>query len=120
MIVARFQRWGIMLVLKAMLYMFVRYLMASGPRCLMVMPSGPVQLFVLFEMANCICVVVSCISLVERVLSMHSYTRRLILFGLYGVTFVNCLLEAVALYISVIAVLVLKQMFLLCRLFFVE
>ena len=28
MIVARFQRCGIVLVLKAMLYMFVRYLMA--------------------------------------------------------------------------------------------
>ena len=53
MIVARFQRWGIMLVLRAVLHMFVRYLLASGPRylsCLMFMPSGPVELlFVLFE-----------------------------------------------------------------------
>ena len=43
MIVARFQRWVIVLVFRAVLYMFVRYLMASGPRCLrclMFMPSG--------------------------------------------------------------------------------
>ena len=40
MIVTRFQRCGIVLVLRAMLYMF--------------MPSGSVDLlFVLFEMANC-------------------------------------------------------------------
>ena len=53
MIVARFQRWGIVLVFRAVLYMFVRYLMASDPRCLrclMFMPSGPLELlFVLFE-----------------------------------------------------------------------
>ena len=53
MIVARFQRWDIVLVFRAMLYMSVRYLMASDPRCLrclMSMPSGPVELlFVLFE-----------------------------------------------------------------------
>ena len=57
-----------MLVLRAMLYMFVKYLMASGPRCLkclMFMPSGPV-LFVLIEMANCTCVVVSRISLARK------------------------------------------------------
>ena len=52
-ILARFQRWGIVLVLRAVLYMFVRYLMASGPRCLrclMCMLSNPVELlFVLFE-----------------------------------------------------------------------
>ena len=46
--------------------------MASGcrcVRCLMFMPSGPVELlFVLFEMANCTCVVVSRISLVVRFL----------------------------------------------------
>ena len=66
MIVGCFQRWVIVLVLRAMLYMFVRYLLASGPRCLrylIVMPSAPVELlFVLLEMANCSCVVVSCIS----------------------------------------------------------
>ena len=47
MIVAHFQRWGdIVLMFRAMLYMFVRYLMASGSRCLrclMFMPSGPVE-----------------------------------------------------------------------------
>ena len=100
MIVARFQRWGIVLVLRAMLSMFVRYLMASGPRCLrclMFMSSGPVELlFVLFEMANFTCVTVSCISLVGRILSVWSMCL-LILFMLYGVTFVNCLLKAFAL-----------------------
>ena len=53
MTVARFQRWGIVLVFRAVLYMFVRYLIASGLtclRCLMSMPSGLVELlFVLFE-----------------------------------------------------------------------
>ena len=45
MIVESFQSWGIELVLRAMLYIFVRYLMASGPRCfrcLMFMPSASV------------------------------------------------------------------------------
>ena len=76
MIVACFQRWKIVLVLWAMLYMSVRYLIASGPkclRCLMFMLSGPLELlFVLFEMSDCTCVVVSCISLVERVLIILS------------------------------------------------
>ena len=53
MTVARFQRWGIVLVFRAVLYMFVRYLIASGLTCLrylMSMPSGLVELlFVLFE-----------------------------------------------------------------------
>ena len=53
MIVAHFQIGGIVLVFRAVLYMFVRYLMASGPRCLsylMSVPSGPMELlFVLFE-----------------------------------------------------------------------
>ena len=56
MIVAHFQRWGIVLVLRAVLYMFVRYLIVSGLRCLrclMFMPSGPVELlFLLFKVAN--------------------------------------------------------------------
>ena len=52
--------------------MFVRYLIASGHRCLsclMLIPSGPVELlFVLFEMANWTNVVVSRISSVGRFL----------------------------------------------------
>ena len=75
MIATCFQRWGIVLLLKAMLYMFVRHLMASGPRCLrclMFIPSGPVELFMMFEMANCTCVVVSHISSVGRVLIVWS------------------------------------------------
>ena len=66
--------------------MFVRNLMASGPRCLMClmfMPSGPVELwFVLFEIANYTCVVVSHISMVERFLIIWSMCL-LIVFALY-------------------------------------
>ena len=115
--VARFQRWGIVLVFRAVLYMFVKYLMASDPRCLrclMLMPSGPVEmLFVLFEIANCTCVVVSHISYVGRFLIVWPMWL-LILFVLYGVTFVNCLLNAFALSMSVMAILVPKQMLLFC------
>ena len=43
--------------------------MPSGPRCLrclIFMPSGPVELlFVLFEKSNCTCAVVNCISWVR-------------------------------------------------------
>ena len=49
----------------------------------MFMPSGPVEfLFVLFEMANCTCAMVSCISLVRKVLIVSMYL--LILFVLQG------------------------------------
>ena len=62
-IVVRFQRWGIVLMLRVVLHMFGGYLMASGPRCLiclMFIPSGSIKLFfVLFEMANRVFVVVS-------------------------------------------------------------
>ena len=69
--------------------------MASGAlRCLMFMPSGPVELlFVLFEMANCTCVLVSHISSVGRFLIVWSMCL-LVLFGLYGVMFVNCLFKS--------------------------
>ena len=86
-------------------------------RCLMFIPSGLVVegklLFVLFEMANCICIVVSCISLLERVLIVWSM-YLLILLVLYKVTFVNCLPKAIALSMSVMAVLVANQMLLFC------
>ena len=122
MIVACFQRWGIVLVLRAMLYMSVRYLMASSSRCLrclMFMPSGQVELlFMLFEIANCTCVVVNRISSVGKLWIVWSM-YLLILFVLYGMMLVNCLLNAFALSMSVMAVLVLKQMLLLCRCFFV-
>ena len=116
MIVSYFQRWAIVLVLRAMLYMFKMYLMASGPRCLkclIFMPSSSVEFFVLFEMANYICKVVSCIFLVGKVLILWSMCL-LILFVLYGVTFVNCLFKAVALSMSVMTVLIPKQMLLFC------
>ena len=127
MIVACFQGWGIVLMLRAMLYMFVRYLMASGPRCLRYprfMLLGPGELlFVLFEISNCTFVMVNYISLVGRVLIVWSI-YLLILLVLYGVTLVNCLLKAFALSTSVMAVSVPKQMlqccyvcgFLLCEL----
>ena len=103
MIVAHFQRWSIVLVLRVMLYMFVMYLKASVPRCLrylMFMASGPVGLlFVLFEMANCTCVVVSRISSLGTFVIVWSMCL-LILFVLYGVTFVSYLLKAVALSLS--------------------
>ena len=65
---------------------------------------------VLFEMANCTCVVVSHISLLGRVLIAWS----MCLLNLFKVTFMNCLLKAFALSVSVMAVLVLKQMLLFC------
>ena len=88
MIVACFQRWGIVFVLKAMLYMFVRYLVASGPRCLrclMFMPSGPMELlFMLFEMDNCTCVVVSCIYSVRKVLIVWSMYLLILLCAIWS------------------------------------
>ena len=68
---------------------------------------------VLFEMANCTCVVVSRISSGGRFLIVQSMCL-LILFALYGVMFVNYLLNAFALSISVMGVLVLIQMLLFC------
>ena len=64
------------------------------------------SLFVLFEMANCTCVVVSYVFLVGRVLIVWSMCLLLLLV-LYGVTFMNCLLLK-ALYMSVMAVLDIK------------
>ena len=85
---------------------------SKWPRCLIFMPSGPVELLlILFEMANCICVVVSCISLVGRVLIIWSMCL-LVLLVLYGVTFMNCLSKAFALSMSMMAALVPKQMLL--------
>ena len=67
-------------------------------------------LFVLFEMANCTCIVVSRISSVRRFLIVRPMCL-LILFALYGMTFVNCLLNALALSL-VLVVSVPKKMFL--------
>ena len=122
MIVARFHRWGIVLVFRAVLYMLVRYLMANRPicfKCLIFMPSGPVELLLVqLEMANCTCIVVSRTSSVGSFLAVW-FMCLLILFVLYGETFVNCLLKYFALSTSVMAVLVPKRMLLSCRLFFV-
>ena len=75
--------------------------MASDPRylrCLMFMPLGSVELlFVVFEIANCTCVVISCISSVGRALIVWSMCL-LILFVLYEVIFENCSLKAFALF----------------------
>ena len=63
MIVACFQRCYIVLVFRPMLYMFVRYLMASAHKCLrylMFIPSLSMELlFVRFEMIDCTYVVVT-------------------------------------------------------------
>ena len=64
-------------MLRTVLHMFVKYLMASAPRflrCLMFMPSGSMKLlFVLLEMANCTCAVISRILLVGRFLTVWFY-----------------------------------------------
>ena len=60
---ANFHRWGIMLVLRAVVNILVRNAMPSGPmclRCLMLSPSGPCELvFLLFCMAFSTWLVVS-------------------------------------------------------------
>ena len=83
-------------------------------KCLMFIPSGPVELlFVLFEMTNCVCVVVSRIFSVARAF-IEWYMCLLILFVLYGVTFVNCLFKTFALSMPAVVVLVSKGMRLFC------
>ena len=107
MIAARFQRWDIVLVLRARLYIFVRYLMASRPRCLkclMFMPSGPAELlFVLFEVAICTCVMISTIFLGGKCLDCMVYVFVDFDYAIWG-DVVNCLLKAFALFKSVMAV----------------
>ena len=60
MIFAVFHRCGMSFLFIAFMYMFVRYVIASGPRCFrccMFMLSGPVELFVLlFLIAVIVCV----------------------------------------------------------------
>ena len=71
-------------------------------------------------MTICICVVVSRISSVGRFLILWSMCL-LILFVLYEMTFVNCLLKIFALSMSVMAILVPKRMLqLLYKGFFVR
>ena len=112
-----FLKWGIVLVLNAILYMFVRYRMVSGSKCFMClifMSSGPVEvLFVLFEMANCTCVVVNCIYSVGRFLIVWSMCR-LVSLVLCRVIFVKCLLKVFDLSMTVMAVLVSRRMILFC------
>ena len=63
MMLASFHMCGMVLVLRARLKVLVRYVRSSGPmclRCLILMPSGPVELlFLLFRMAADISDVVS-------------------------------------------------------------
>ena len=101
---------------RAVLYMFVRYLMESDSRCLrclMFMPSGPVELLlVLFEMANCICKVASHISSIGRFLDCMVYVPVDFVCTIWSDVcelFIKCFLS-----ISVMAILVLKQMLLFC------
>ena len=71
------------------------------------------MLSVLFEMANCNCVIVNRISSVGRFLILLS-KGLLILLVLYRLTFMTWLLKALALYMSVNGVLVPKGMLLFC------
>ena len=63
MMLASFHMCGMVLVLRVRLKVLVRYVRPNGPmclRCLMLMPSGPVELlFLLFRMAADISDVVS-------------------------------------------------------------
>lgn len=106
-----FQMCGIMLVLSAMLYVCVRYWIASGPkclRCLMLMLSGPVLLLVLAAcIADVVCsVVISMLS--DLSLDVSLSVMRLFVCVACGTVFVNCLLNASALCCAVLAVLLLN------------
>ena len=102
------------------LYMFVRYLITSGSRCFRCLMFMPYPVELLFVITNCTLVVVSSILLVGRFLVLWSMCV-LILFVLYGMMFVNCLLKAFTLSMLVLAVLFESNASaLLCRWFFVQ
>ena len=94
MIFASFHVCGIMFVLRILLYMLVRNVIAVGPRCfrcLMFMLSGPVELLFL---ADLIAFMVSCSVIVMVVVG--SLLMALLVFLLFMsvwcmVTFANCL-----------------------------
>ena len=132
------------LVLRAMLYIFVRYLMASGPRCLMCLMFFFFFFFFFYlyiyppdsqesdRGAICLCHQVQCNSclyclrwLVALVYNGKSYFldwKGLECMVYVSVDFVcaiwsdvvNCLLKAFALSMSVMVILVWKQMLLFC------
>ena len=93
--------------------------MASGPRCLrclMFMPSGPVELLlVLFEMVNCTCVVVRSYFLGGKIFDCMVYVPVDFVCAIWS-DVCELFLNAFALYeyVSVMAVLVPKRMLLFC------
>lgn len=105
------------LVLSAVLYMSVRYFMATGPkclRCLMLMLSGPVELLFLASfMAVCVCVSVMLIGVVGSFLVVLSVVLLVWVVSCFTV-FVNCLLKSLAFCLCVMAVVLLKVMVLFC------
>ena len=100
-----------MLLFSDVLYMSVRYASPSGPMCLgcmMLTLSGPVELlFLLYFIAAWTCVVVS-VMLVICSLSVFLSMCLLVLCVLCLTVFVNCLLNAPAVYVYEVNVFSLK------------
>ena len=104
MMLAVFQMDGIVLVLMERLKVCVRSLVALGPRCcrcLMLIRSGPHELFVLLVLiASCVCsvvmVMVGCSSF-RICLSVFRFDLSVV----WGLGEVKCLLKAFAMSVSV-------------------
>ena len=94
----------------------VKKLSPRGPRCfrcLMLVLSGPVELlFLLFLIASWTCDLVSCIYVVLSLLMFLS-TTLFVLLVVCLMVFVNCLLNAFAICLCVVVVLLLKEIVLL-------
>ena len=111
MMFASFQVCGMMLWFNDMLSSFVRYASPRGPmclRCLMFMLLGPVELlFLLCCIASWTCLMVNvmvCVCSLRIFLSV----MRFDLFVFRVSVFVNCLLNAFAISLGVVAVLLLN------------
>lgn len=113
MTLACFHLLGMVFVFMILLYMFVRYVSALGPRCLrccMFMLSGPVDLFVLESfIAVCVCCVVMFNSVVGK-LCICRLMLRLFLCVVYFVGLVNCRVNEFAMSFLFIVILLLKSM----------
>lgn len=104
-------------MLSVSVYSCVRKLSPRGPRCfrcLILILSGPVELlFLLFLIASWICDVVSCMYVVFSLLMFLS-TTLFVLHVVCLMVLVNCLLNAFAICMGEVAVLLLKEIVLLC------
>ena len=99
------------LLFSDMVYMLVMYACPSGPMCLMLTLSGPVELlFLLCFIATWTCVVVS-VMLVVCSLSTFLSMCLFVLFVLCLTVLVNCLLDAFAICVGEVSVFSLKVMF---------